>query len=200
MKVAKGKFGYINSEKKKRTLITLTLLAITAIIFITGYLYTGTRLNMFTFIAIMGWIPAAKFAVGMIMMLIQKPVDEDVYKQVEQKAGDLERAYELIISAYEKTTPLESLVICGYQVVGYTSSEKADCDFCETHITKILKGNGYKAEVKIFKDLKQYLERVETLSKKQIEMEKDITFTPSENYPDLTRSQLVKHTILAISL
>ncbi|MCI5994851.1 MAG: hypothetical protein MRZ45_02695 [Blautia sp.] len=57
MKAEKGDFGYIKAQKKKRTLITLGLFAIPLVIFLTGLHETGTRLNMFTFVAIMGCLP-----------------------------------------------------------------------------------------------------------------------------------------------
>ncbi len=116
MKAEKGTFGYIKAQKKKRTLITSVLFLIPIIIFLTGLHETGTRLNMFTFVAIMGCLPASRSAVGMVMMLMQKSTDPELYRQVEERAGDLVRAYELTISAYEKNTPVDSLVICGYHV------------------------------------------------------------------------------------
>lgn len=200
MKVNKGDLGYIKAQKKKRTWMTAGLFALPLAIFFTGLWQTGTRLNLFTFVAIMGCLPAARCAVGMVMILMQKPVEESFYRDMEKRAGNLTRAYELVISAYEKNTPIDGLVICGYHVVGYTSSQKADAAFVQKHIQEILKGNGYRSDVKIFKDVKPFMDRVAYLAKNQEEIEKDISFTPNESYPDLTRSQLVKHTILAISL
>ena len=200
MKAEKGTFGYIKAQKKKRTLITSVLFLIPIIIFLTGLHETGTRLNMFTFVAIMGCLPASRSAVGMVMMLMQKSTDPELYRQVEERAGDLVRPYELTISAYEKNTPLDSLVICGYHVAAYTSNPKADIAFAQKHIKEILKGNGFRADVRIFKDRKPYLERVASLARQRADIEKDIPYTPNESYPDLSRSELVKHTILAISL
>ena len=200
MKIQKGDFGYINAQKKKRTLITAVLFLIPLVIFFTGLHETGTRLNLFTFVAIMGCLPASRSAVGMIMMLMQKPVSPEVHQKVEAQAGELVRAYELTISAYEKNTSLDSLVVCGYHVAAYSSNPKTDAAFTEKHIREILKGNGFRADVKIFKDLKPYLERVSSLEKQRETVEKDIPYTPNPTYPDLSRSELVKHTILAISL
>ena len=70
VKIEKGDFGYIRSQKKKRILITCCLFAITLLIYFTGLIQTKTRLNMFTFVAIMGCLPAGKSAVGMIMILM----------------------------------------------------------------------------------------------------------------------------------
>ena len=70
MKKNKGEYGYIHSQKIKRTLITIVMFAIPITIFITGLIITKTRLNMFTFVAIMGCLPASRSATGLAMMLM----------------------------------------------------------------------------------------------------------------------------------
>ena len=44
------------------------------------------------------------------------------------------------------------MAICGNQVVGYTSSDKADLKYIEQNTQKILRNNGYGVSVKILKD------------------------------------------------
>lgn len=200
MKVQKGNFGYIRAQKKKRVLVTIVLFAIPLMIFFTGLAITKTRLNLFTFVAVMGCLPASKSAVGMILMLMQKPMEEGTYRKIENHRGSLEVAYELTVTAYEKNTQIDSIAVCANTVIGYTKSPKADLPFAEKHIEKILKGNGYKVNVKIFRELKPYLERLDSLNEHQGQLREGISFTPDERYPDLTREALIKHTILAISL
>ena len=200
MKIRKGNFGYIRAQKKKRVLVTLVLFAIPLLIFFTGLAITKTRLNLFTFVAIMGCLPASKSAVGMILMLMQKPMEETAYRQIEAHKGSREVAYELTVTAYEKSTQIDSIAVCANTVIGYTQSLKADLSFAEQHMEKILKGNGYKVNVKIFRELKPYLERLDSLNEHQEKLREGISFTPDERYPDLTREALIKHTILAISL
>ena len=200
MKIRKGDFGYIKSQKKKRVLTTVVLFAIPLVIYFTGLAATKTRLNLFTFVAIVGCIPACMSAVGMIMMLLQKPMEEEAYRQIEACRGELVMAYELTVTAYEKSTPIDSIAVCANTVVGYSSSPKADLPFVEKHIEKILKGNGYKVNVKIFRELKPYLERLTSLDENREKLQEGISFTPDERYPDLSREELIKHTILAISL
>ena len=49
-------------------------------------------------------------------------------------------------------------------------------------------------------ELKPYLERLDYLNAHREELVKDIVFTPDERYPELSREELIKHIILAISL
>ena len=82
-----------------------------------------------------------------------------------------------------------SVAVCGNTVVGYTSREKSDIPFVEKHIQSILRQNGYYVNVKIFRKLPDYLNRLDSLWEHRESLEKDIRFTPDETYPDLTRNE-----------
>ncbi len=200
-KVKKGNAGYVSYEKKKRTIVTIVMFAIPLMIFFTGLIQTGTRLNLFTLVAVLGMLPAARSAVGWIMILLQKPARPEAVSGTEERAGNLVRGYELMVTAYEGRLPLDTLVVCGNQVVCYSSAEKGKFDLMEQHMAKILSSNGYHSvKVKIFRDLKHYLERVDQLAKDPEKYREGISFTPDERYPDLSREELIKHVIMAISV
>ena len=77
MKITKGMPGYIKDQKKKRILITILLFGISIAVFLTGYLTTHTRNNLLTIVAILGCLPAARSAVGMIMLLPYRSFEEE---------------------------------------------------------------------------------------------------------------------------
>ena len=72
--------------------------------------------------------------------------------------------------------------------------------FQEQEAQKILRGNGFKVNVKIFTRLEQFLERLDSMNEHKESLEEGIKFRPDEKYPDLSRDELIKHTILAICL
>ena len=109
----KGDFGYYSYEKKRRTAIVAFLFGICLMIFFTGLIMTGTRRNLLTLVAILGVLPAAKWATSMIMIMLQKPVDRKVYEVTEEIAGDLTHGYELCVTAYEGRLSLDAVVVCG---------------------------------------------------------------------------------------
>lgn len=201
-KVVKGNQGYTKYEQKKRTILTIVMFGISLLLFFTGLIQTGTRKNWFTLIAILGVLPAAKCAVNMIMIWTQKPTDQKLIELTKEKAGDLPTSFEMTITAYEGRMPLDAMVVCGNQVVCFSSRGKREqFGFMEKHMAAILKGNGYSpAKVKIFQDQKHFLERVEQLAKDPERYREGITFTPDERYPDLSREELIKHVLLAISI
>lgn len=200
MKIQKGDYGYFKKEKKKRTLITAVLFIIPLLIFFSGLIYFKTRMNVMTVVAVVGCLPACKSTVGLVMAFMQKSLDEEEYRKIHEAAGDLVMSYEMYITSYDKSGYVDAFAICGNEVVGYASQEKTDAKYIASHVQKILRQNGYGVNVKILKEMNPYLERLKSMCEHREALEKDIPFTPDERYPGLSRNELIKHTILAISL
>ena len=180
MKIRKGDYGYIRREKKKRLLVTLGLFVLPAIVFIVGLvLADGNKSNIFTVVAVVGCLPGCRAAVGFIMMVMQKPVEKS-------------------------SLMIEAAAFCGEEIACYTSRAKdqKQIEDCTTYLNKIIRANGYKCHVKIFDREKAFLERLDSLNRNYDELEKSAieNFKPDERYPDLSRTELVKHTMLALAL
>jgi hypothetical protein len=200
-KVKKGSYGYIKYQKIRTLLITFILFLIPLVIYATGYIQTKTRLNLFTVVAILGCLPACKSMVSLIMIMMQKSVPQDVYEAASKAAQGLVSGYEFVFTAYEHTTPVNALIICGDQIVCYTPDEKADPAYLEKHLSRILTVNGFPSvQPKVMKDFKKYLQRVKEIGSRPEHYREGIEFTPDERYPELSREELIFHTLLAISL
>lgn len=196
----KGQYQYISQEQKRRIIKTILFFMPTVILLIAGYIIYDTRENLLTVAAILGCLPAGKQLVSMIMILMYKSMKYELYEKINSKKGSLTMIYELILTNYDKNTFVDAIAICGNEVVGYTSSEKADVKYVAEITQKILHNNGYKVDVRIIKDEKAFLNRLDTLNANAESLRADIPFTPDERYPDLSREEMIKHTILAISL
>lgn len=198
--IKKGDFGYFSKEKKRRVLLTFALLAVPLFIFITAWVYHGTRNTIWTVIAVVGCLPGCKSIVSLIMILMRHSMDRDLYEKIRAHQGELTMSYEMYMTFYEKSAYIDAFAICGNTVVGYSSDPKIDVEFMAKEAQKILRKNGYKADVKILKELKPYLERLDTMNKNRESLEAGIKFTPDSRYPDFSRNEMLKHTILAICL
>ena len=196
--VPKGDFGYLQAEKKRRIIITVLLFAAPLIIFFTALIYFKTRLTIWTVIAVVGCLPACKSLVSLIMIFRAKPVAPQVYEEISEHAGRILMSYEMYMTFYEKSASIDAFAICGNTVVGFSSDPKIDAAFMEREAQKILRGNGFKANVKIFTRLPQFLERLDSMNEHKESLEEGIKFRPDEKYPELSRNELIKHTILAI--
>lgn len=199
-KTKKGDFGYFSSEKKRRLLITAGLFSLPLLVFFVAWVVNGTRMTVWTVLTVVGCLPGCKSMVSLIMILMRHPMDRKLYEEIRKHAGDLVMAYEMYMTFYEKSGYLDAVAVCGNTVVGYTSDPKVDISYLAEQSQKIVRKNGYKVDVKILKDLKPYLERLDSMNEHKESLRNGIKFTPDERYPDLSREELIKHTILAICL
>ena len=196
----KGEYGYLAAEKKRRILITAIFFSVPLLIFFSAILYFHTRLTVWTVVAVVGCLPACKSLVSLIMIFRAKPVNADVYHKIHEHAGELTMSYEMYMTFYEKSANIDAFAICGNTVAGYSSDPRIDASFMEKECQKILRGNGFKATVKIFTRLDPFLERLDSMNAHKESLEEGIKFRPDEKYPELSRNELIKHTILAICL
>ena len=156
-----------------------------------------TTKNILSIVAICGALPISKEMVGVIMSFKRKPLDKQLYEQISERAGDLEQIYELLFTTQEKSYVVEAAIVEGKDVICYTLDPKCDVMALQKHLQRMLDANGYKENVKVFKDLKKFLDRVSDLERRE---KVEIPYTPHSTYPDLNRDQLIKHTLLALSI
>ena len=194
-KVSKGNFGYFRSEKRRRLIITAILFAVPLFIFFTSWFYFKTRMTVWTVVTVVGCLPACKSMVNLIMILKCRPMDAGLYQKIHEHQGSLDMAYELYMTFYEKSAYIDAAAVCGNTVVAYSSDPKIDASFMETNSQKIIRKNGYKVTVKIFTDLRPFLERLDSMNDHRESLEEGIKFTP-----DLSRNELIRQTILALCL
>lgn len=196
-RVGKGKFGYTLSHRKWQILKMSLYIVLALAVFLLGLIVTKTTKNVLSIVAIVGALPISKEMVGVIMSFKRKPMDKKLYEQISEKAGDLEQIYELLFTTAETSYGVEAVVIEGRDVICYTIDPKCDVTKLQTHLYKMLNANDYKQNVKVFTDLKKFMDRVGDLERREKE---DIPYKQNPIYPDLNRDQLVKHTLLALSI
>ena len=199
-KTPKGKAGYVQYERIKRFAIMALMFAIPIGIYATAYKITGTNRNIMTIVSIVGIIPAARFAVSWIMIMLQKKANPEAVKVTEKVAKNLVHGCELMVTAYDGRLNLDAVVVCGNEVAAVClQDDKSKIPMMETHIAKILNTNNFfNSNVKIFDNMKHYTQRIEQLAKNPESYREGIKFIPDERYPQLSRDELVMHTIMAI--
>ena len=196
-KTAKGKFGYTLSHRKWQILKMSLYVALALAVFLLGLIVTKTTKNVLSIVAIIGSLPISKELVGVIMSFKRKPLEAAVYEQIAAKAGDLEQIYELVFTTYEVSYVVDAAVVEGRDVICYTADSKCDVISLQKHLVKMLNANDYKENVKVYKDLNKFLDRVGDLERREKE---EIPYKQNPVYPDLNRDQLIKHTLLALSI
>ena len=196
-KVAKGKFGYTLSHRKRQIIKMSLYIALALAVFLLGLIVTKTTKNVLSIVAIVGALPISKEMVGVIMSYKRKPMEQSVYEQISAKAGNLEQIYELLFTTQEKSYGVEAAIVEGRDVICYTVDPKCEVTVLQKHLLKMLDANGYKQNVKVYTDLKKFLDRVADLERREKE---EIPYKQNPTYPDLNRDQLIKHLLLALSI
>ena len=196
-KVAKGKFGYTLSHRKGQIIKMSLYIALALAVFLLGLIVTKTTKNVLSIVAIVGALPISKEMVGVIMSYKRKPMEQAVYQQISEKAGNLEQIYELLFTTQEKSYGVEAAIVEGRDVICYTVDPKCEVTVLQKHLLKMLDANGYKQNVKVYTDLKKFLDRVADLERREKE---EIPYKQNPTYPDLNRDQLIKHLLLALSI
>jgi hypothetical protein len=161
----KGTAGYLDRQKKIEWLKVLLSFGLVLAIFFVGYFTTGTRKNLFTLVAILGCLPAAKILVGLITRFPYRSLEPGKAKEIREHAPNVRVLFDFVFTTYEKILPVESIVIYNNTICGYAASYKTDVDFAAKHLKKMMQDNGYsKVTVKIFHDYKAFLARAEGMS------------------------------------
>ncbi len=165
MKIEKGQPGYLKSRKIRYLICALAEFGIVIALIILGYAQTGSRLNLFRVVAVVGCLPAAKMLVEYITMAPYKSISPETYQDIEAKAPLLMKAYDMVLTSAEKVMPLTAVVISGHVVCGYAESEKTDEVKCARYVKEMLGNNGYeKMTVKVFHDYTAFLARAEGMN------------------------------------
>lgn len=165
MKIEKGQPGYVKAQKTKYCMWAVIEFAIVIAIFFLGYMQTGSKRNLFTVVAVVGCLPAAKMLVEFITMLPYKSIEPGKYQEIREKANLITTVFDLVITSTEKVMPVDAIVISGHVICGYASSSKTDEDALAKHIKNILKDHRYdKMTVKIFHDYVAFLSRAEGMN------------------------------------
>lgn len=160
MKINKGKYGYINYNRKRTLIKAATGLSVIIIIFVIGLILTRTRLNWFTFASVMCALPVGKMVVSLIMAWPHRSMSEEDYKKIKETGNELCLLYDLVITSYENVMQIDSLALYDNTLCAFSKDTKLDTKTASNHIKDILANNGYGCSIKIYQDLNAYLLRL----------------------------------------
>lgn len=174
-KMKKGDYLYIQNKKKMEIIKTIVFFGISAILYLAGYITTGSNKNYLTIVAVLGCLPASKSAVSMIMNLKVKPCSEKAYKAISEKIGDNAGAYNLYFTSYDKNYDMAHVYAKGMTVISFTENAKILESDYEEHIKASLNKDAIKGvNVKLYKDLDKYLTRMEQMQNLENEKSREM--------------------------
>ena len=159
-KVEKGEFGYLAYKKSRNMIKTIIAFAVVLVIFIIGFIIWKSKNNYLTMLAVVVVLPAAKFAESYFVLIPHKNCDEELKSAIEERKGELNSVYDLVVSNKQKPVGIMAAVISDNQILAYTSAAKADKNLFETSVKEFLKNEKLTCAVLLYKDKDTYLEKV----------------------------------------
>ena len=144
----KGEYGNIKARKKREYIHTLVLFLLSFMVLALGIFISGSRKNYLTIVAVLGFLPSAKFLVSSVMFTKAEKYScsaglREKVTEV-QAVKDTELLYDLYITSYEISYPVSVLFIRKDGVTALLNDEKCDVKKAEEHTDKFFRAQGIK--------------------------------------------------------
>ena len=170
--IGKSEFGYIQNQKKINVIWLLVFVLIGVAIFICGYLLTKTRANIFTVIAVLMVLPAAKRVVALVVMMPRKGVERQRYDKVLQASGEGILFTDYVFTSTEKIMHLDFLLIKNGNVLGVTASSRQDVEYMKKYLADSVHREAPEFHVKVFEKDEQMLQYLNKLTQTETDPER----------------------------
>lgn len=173
--VQKGNYGYITSRKKYTALRTLLFFSISAALYITGMIRTGSNKNLLTIVAILVCLPACKSTVNFIVFMRAKGCSSALHEKVAAyKDASMTVFYDMYFTSYQKNYPLSHMALKGDMLCGITENPSCDGREAEKHLEQMLVQEGIRnVTVNIFSQEDKYIDRLSRLWSMRVEEHKE---------------------------
>lgn len=164
-KYTKGEYEYADYNKKKMIICTVSMYALSAAVYLIGYLTTGSNKNLLTIVAVLGILPASKLLISLIMNLRVKSVDATLKNDIDSAVGNLKGFYHLYFTSYDVNFYMAHCVVTSDSLIGYTDDKDFDEKKFNEHIEKHMKIDGISGIlIKVFNNRDSYINRLGQLN------------------------------------
>lgn len=161
-KIHKGDYGYLQKSKHFQLTISLILMIMVLVIFYTGYIKYGNTKNIFTVLAVVSVIPAARFLVTYIVMAPYKELAAEEFEGMTPFSNPI-LLYDLLVSSTEKVFHIKITAIRDNSVYLYVPDKKYDKTEVEKYIRLILEKECKVTTVKMVRSYQEYKKAVAML-------------------------------------
>lgn len=164
-KINKGEKGYLNYRKIALLLSVLGCLAGVALFFFTGYIRYNSTKTIFTVLAVLMVLPAAKQFVIYAVMAPYKSVDFDKYDTIDKIISDtnVHMISDLVITSPERVVNVDLICVKGGRIIGYASHKKADTSYVSEHLKKVINPQYKVNQMKVVNEFDKYINYIDEL-------------------------------------
>lgn len=163
LKPEKGTYGYINKERIIEIIRTIFMFSCAIVLYFIGYITLKTNKNIWTILAVLSILPAAKSAVSMIMFLRFSSISNSEYKSIIDNAGNIPVIFELVFTTTERAYYVKSAACCDNNcIVYYDYNNKKDLSKeLKEHLISSIQREGFDGyTVKVYTKVDEYTKRL----------------------------------------
>lgn len=164
MKIDKCELGYISKKKKVSLIWLLVSVLIGVAIFLVGYFWTHTRANIFTVVAVLMVLPAAKHVVALVVMLPKKEVEKARYDRMKEAAGEAVLLTDYVFTSTEKIMHLDFVLIKNGNVLGVTAQSRQDVPYMKKYLEDSVHKVAPSFYVKVLESDEKLLKQLDRLT------------------------------------
>ncbi len=157
--MSKGNIGYLEKKRRYSLIKSILFLAAVLIIYFVALSIYKTNKNVFSIVAAVGALPTGRSIVETIMCFRARSASPKVIEAVGKISfpDDFFTAYDLYLTAYERSYSLSHAAVGNGQLTGITEAGDTDCGLCERHISEMFGKEGISDyRIKIYRDLDEY--------------------------------------------
>lgn len=173
MKIDKCELGYIAKKKKISFLWLMVSVLIGVAIFLIGYFWTHTRANIFTVVAVLMVLPAAKHIVSLIILFSKKGVSKERFDKIKEASGNAILLTEYVFTSTEKIMNLDFVLIKNGNVLAVKAPAKQDVEYMKKYLEDSVHKAAPSFHVKVFDTDEQLLKQLNKLAQAEAEPAKE---------------------------
>lgn len=190
----KGSFGYF--DRKKKITLTSTILSFLVVfaIYAAGILIYHTNKSIYTVIAALAVLPAARMAISYIMIAPYKSISFYQYQELcslTDKSSVCRILCDILLASEEKSIIAGTIVVYGNKLMVYSDHKKADIQTVENYLKKILENNHYSF-IKMYTDYEQLKKRIQQCIS---DKEEDASLPELQNICEQIEKKIFSYTI-----
>lgn len=165
LRAEKGTYKYIEKQRIFEIIKTVFMFAVSLSIYFIGYSVLKTNKSIWTIIAVLGILPAAKSAVNMIMFIRNKSITADEYRHIEEVRKDIPILYELVFTTQEAQYYVNSCVCCNSTIIMYSTVNDKKMKKLRDHIQQSIDREELKGySLKIYTKCEDFCARVKEMN------------------------------------
>lgn len=167
---------YIRKQKIFQSCMLFAFIAAAVGLFLIGFLITKTRANIFTVLAILMVLPAAKRVIALVVMLPRRSVERERYDRMKSTIlPDEVILTDYVFTSVDKVMSLDFVIIGGQTVTGVcpgghavdSATGKKEREYMVDYLSKMVQGAAPEYRIQLVETDEQFYERYAEIGGKE---------------------------------